>query len=229
MMKEASVFALLALTGAALGAEPPGTLRYYTMAKDKLVLESVVGEARKGGLLVYTSLTDRGRVKMTLTIRMDAKHRVRDAEAVLESGGAKKSAKAVFGDEGVVLTRDGKKETLAVPPDAVVTTAPDWSDIFWVIRRYDRAKGGKQEFAGLWIHPVQATRKLTFTVEPEKDETIEDGGKKLALKRFRVVLRSGAYLVWADSAGRVYKLMPPGKPGAAVVLSGYAKATQKLR
>jgi hypothetical protein len=227
-MRLSSVFAALALASIVSGAEPPA-LRYVRPSKDKYVLESLVTESRKDGLLVYTSLTDRGSVKMTLTIRMDAKHRVKDAEAVLESGGSKKSAKAVFREKDVALTRAGKTETLNAARDAIVTTAPDWSDIFWAIRRYDRAKGGKQGLAGLWIHPVEMTRKLTFTVEPEKDETIEAGGKKLALKRFRVTLRSGAYLVWADSAGRVYKLMPPGKPGSAVILAGYEKATDGLR
>src|SRR5262249_36530999 len=153
------------------------------------------------------------------------KRRVRGAEAVRETAEGKQTVTVVFKGKEVVLTRKGKAERLAVTPDVVVTTAPDWSDIFWVVRRYDRAKGGKQKFAGLWIHPVQDTRQLTFTAEPEKEDVIEVGGKKLPLRRYRVVLRSGAYLVWADRAGTVYHLMPPGKPGAAVILEGYEKAT----
>ena len=220
---------LFSVIHAAPGAESDAPLRYVRPAKGKYVLESVVTESRKDGLVVYTSLTDRGAIKMTLTVRMDAKHQVRDAEAVLESKDGKKSIKAVFDDKGVTLARSGLSVDLKVASDVVVTTAPDWSDIFWVIRRYDRAKAGKQGFAGLWIHPVQDARQLTFTVEPEKDEMIEAGEKKIALKRYRVVLRSGAYLVWADRAGVVYKIMPPGKPGGAVLLQGYEKALEALR
>src|SRR5262249_35610477 len=120
------------------------------------------------------------------------------------------------------------KQRLAVTPDVVVTTAPDWSDIFQVIRRYDQGKGGKQTFAGLWIHPTKDVRQLTFTVEPLGEDDIVVAGKKLTLQRYRVQLRSGAYLVWADKTGRVVRLMPPGKPGAAVVLEGYEKATSGL-
>jgi hypothetical protein len=225
---------LLTLTTAAWSAAPPikgssTTLRYVRPSKEKFVLESRVTEFRTREGLTYSSLTDRGSVKMTLTIRLDDRQQVRDAEAVLETSKGKQSASVVFKQKEAVLTRQGKSEILKVTPDVVVTTAPDWSDIFWVIRRYDRDKGGKQEFAGLWIHPVQATRQLTFTVEPEKDVTIEVDGKKLSLKRYRVTLRSGAYLVWADRTGRVVRLMPPGKPGAAVILAGYEKATADLR
>src|SRR5262249_40942817 len=120
-------------------------------------------------------------------------------------------------------------ERLKVAADVVVTTAPDWSDVFSVVRRYDQGKGGKQTFAGLWIHPTQDVRQLSFTVEAEKDEASEAEGKKVPLKRLRVTLRSGAYLVWADAAGKVYLLMPPGKPASAVILEGCEKATSGLR
>jgi acyl-coenzyme A thioesterase PaaI-like protein len=233
-MRQAGM-ALGLLVSLAWAAGPPGkgatvTLRYVRPAKDKFVLESRVTEVTTKDGVTYTSLTDRGREKMTLTIRFDHKQQVRDAEAVRETAGGKQTVSVVaFKKKEATLTRQGKAERLAVTPDVVVTTAPDWSDIFQVIRRYDRAKGGKQKFAGLWIHPVQPVRQLTFTVDAEKDETIEVDGKKLALRRYRVVLRSGAYLVWADRAGRVYRLMPPGKPAAAVILEGHEKATAGLR
>jgi hypothetical protein len=224
---------LIGLTATGWAAAPPVdstvTLRYIRPSKDRFVLESLVTEVttRKG--LTYTSLTDRVSEKMTLTIRFDDKQQVLDAEAVREANKEKQTVSVVFKQKEATLTRKGKTERLMVTPDVVVTTAPDWSDIFWVIRRYDQGKGGTQKFAGLWIHPVQDVRQLTFTVEPEKDATIEVEGRKLTLKRYRVVLRSGAYLVWADRAGRVYRLMPPGKPGASVILEGYEKATSGLR
>jgi hypothetical protein len=226
---------VLASLTAARGAAPPVrdggtvTLRYVRPSKDKFVLESLVTEVTTKKGVKYVSLTDRGREKMTLTIRFDSRRQVIDAEAVQETNRGKQTASVVFKQNEATLTRQGKTERLKVTPAVVVTTAPDWSDVFWVIRRYDQGKGGKQTFAGLWIHPVQDVRQLSFTVEAEKEETVEVDGRKFPLKRFRVTLRSGAYLVWADRAGRVYRLMPPGKPASAVILEGYEKATADLR
>jgi hypothetical protein len=224
---------LVSLAATGWAAAPPPvpsvTLRYVRPSKDRFVLESLVTEVKTSKGVTYTSLTDRGSEKMTLTIRFDDRHRVRDAEAVQQTTRGKQTVTVVFRKNEALLTREGRTERLKVTSDVVVTTAPDWSDIFWVIRRYDLAKGGKQTFAGLWIHPVQNIRQLSFTVEPEKEEVIEVDARKLSLKRYRVVLRSGAYLVWADKAGRVYRLMPPGKPTAAVILEGYEKATAGLR
>src|SRR5262249_17537544 len=153
------------------------------------------------------------------------------AEAVRQIGKETQTVVVAFEGNEATLTRQGKTERLKATPDVVVTTAPDWSDVLEVVHRYDQGKGGKQTFAGLWIHPVQEVRQLSFTVEQEKEDatTIESEGRKVALKRFRVTLRSGAYLVWADRAGRVYRLMPPGRPTAAVVLEGYEKATSGLQ
>jgi hypothetical protein len=233
-MRRCSVLLTLLLAAPAWCAAPPVgsatvTLRYVRPSKGKFVLESLVKEVTTTEGVTYVSLTDRGSEKMTLTVRFDGKRRVIDAEAVRETDKGKQKASVVFKQNEAILTRQGKTERLKATPDVVVTTAPDWSDVFEVVRRYDQGKGGKQSFAGLWIHPVQAVRQLSFTVEAEKDVAIEIDGRKLPLTRFRVTLRSGAYLVWADRHGRVHRLMPPGKPAAAVVLEGYEKATADLR
>jgi hypothetical protein len=229
----ASVWLLLASTASAsVAAAPPvkgADLRYVRAVKDRFVLESRVTEVPTKRGTTYVSLTDRGSEKMTLTVRFDDRRRAIDAEAAHQTKQGTKTVRVVFGQKEAVLTRKDRTERLAVTPDVVVTTAPDWSDVFLVMRRYDHGKGGKQAFAGLWIHPTQATLRLTFTAEAEKDETIAVGDRKFALKRFRVTLRSGAYLVWADRSGRVYRLAPPGKPAAAVILEGFERATQDLR
>lgn len=212
-----------------LAADDSVTTRYVRPSKDKFVPESLVKETTTKDGRTFTSLTDRGSEKMTLTLRFDKKNRLRDAEAIQETARGKRTVTVVFQEKEALLTWQGKTTKLTVSPDVVVTTAPDWSDIFQVIRRYDRDKGGKQKFSGLWIHPVKDTRQLTFTVEPGKEDVILFEGKKVTLKRYRVELRSGAYLVWADRTGRVYRLMPPDRPGAAVILEGYEKATSDLR
>jgi hypothetical protein len=211
------------------GAEPSVSLRYVRASEGKFVTESRVTEVATKDGVRYTSVTDRGREKMTLSLRFDAKHQLRHAEARQDGPKGKQTVTVVFKEKEAILTRGRATLRLAVTPDVIVTTAPDWSDIFQVVRRYNQAKGGQQKFAGLWIHPVQEARQLTFTVEPLKEDVIRVGGKKVTLKRYRVQLRSGAYLVWADRTGRVYRLMPLGRPAAAVVLEGHEKATSGLR
>jgi hypothetical protein len=234
-MRRGVVLGLLTLAATGWSAAPPTradssvTLRYVRPGKDGFVLESLVTEVTTEKGVKYASLTDRGSEKMTLTIRFDDRRRVLEAEAVRQTKKGKETVTVAFDEKGAVLTRKDTTERLDVSADVVVTTAPDWSDVFMVVRRYDQGKGGKQTFAGLWIHPTQDTRQLSFTVEAEKEEVIEAEGKKVPLKRFRVTLRSGAYLVWADGSGKVYRLMPPGKPASAVILEGYEKATSDLR
>ena len=151
------------------------------------------------------------------------------AEAIHETAKAKKTAYVSFSKNTAVLTTsDGVHAKIMVAPTAVVTTAPDWTDIFLLARRYDRKKAGKQEFQGLWIHPSQPHRLLTFTIERQGADEIQPSGRKMILDRFQITLRSGGYIVWADSAGRVYKLMPPKKPAAAVVLEGFEESTRGL-
>ncbi len=220
---------LLLLASLGAPAEAPVLLRYVRPSGDAFVLESVVTESRTADGLRYTSRTERPGEKMTLALHFDGKGRLRNAEALQETAKGKRAVTVVFEGKEAVLKRAGAEQRLAATPDAIVTTAPDWSDVFLAVRRYDRGKGGRQTFAGLWIHPVKEARLLTFGVEPLKEETIVAGGRKLPLTRYRVTLRSGAYLVWADRAGRVYRLMPPGKPGAAVVLEGHEKGTSGLR
>ena len=101
--------------------------------------------------------------------------------------------------------------------------------IIEVLPRYDRAQGGKQEFPGFWIHPVQPPRVLTFTVEKLGEDVVVAREKKVSLGRYRVVLRSGGYLVWADAAGLVHKLMTVDRPASAVVLDGFEEATRALK
>jgi hypothetical protein len=127
------------------------------------------------------------------------------------------------------LKRDGTTDLLQAPANPVVTTAPDWSDIFELVRRYDAGKGGKQEFPGLWFHPTRPLRQLTFSVERVGDDRvkIKDGGQKLG--RYRVTLRSGGYLVWARADGRVCKILPGGGRAVPVVLEGYEEATSRLK
>jgi hypothetical protein len=211
-------------------ADAVATSRYLRPAGDKLVTESTVTQKRSAAGTSYVSLTERGTEKMTLTLRFGKDKKLQAAEALQESKAGMKSAKLVVRGAQAELTRaDGDKETFKLKDEPVVTTAPDWSDIFQVIERYDRKKMGKQEFAGLWIHPTKPARQLTFVVEPMGKDEIVLKEKKITLKRFRVTLRSGDYLVWAEEGGQVIRLYPATRPEAFVVLEAYASATQQLK
>lgn len=213
-----------------IAAEPekPTSLRYLRPAKAGLVLESEITHTPSAEGFTYVSRTDRGTEKMTLTLRYDKKNQLIAAEALQEKDKEKKSALLTLDGEKGQLKRGDSTDSFKAPTNPIVTTAPDWTDIFEVARRYDAKKGGKQEFAGLWIHPVQPMLHLTFTIEPLSKDTIKVKDQERTLQRYKIRLRSGDYQVWADESGRVYKLFPAGKPAAFVVLEGYEEATKSL-
>src|SRR5262249_24177638 len=144
--------------------EPPtiAPLRYVRPAGDKLVLESEVKHIRTKSGTVYVSRTDRGTEQMTLVLYFGMDGKLSSAEAIQETKEGKKLAFVTFEPKLALLKRaDGSTERIKLTDEQpVVTTAPDWSDVFQVIQRCDRTKAGRQELAGLWIHPVQPARTL---------------------------------------------------------------------
>jgi hypothetical protein len=205
-------------------------LEYVRPAGSQFVLESKVTYRKVDDGFLFRSVTTRYKEKMTLTLRWDSKHALQTADLEQEAATGKQSATAQFDKKTAVIKRFGQKDQqlmLAAEP-VLATTAPDWSDILLVLRRYDQKQGGKQQFAGLWFHPVNPPRGMTFTVEELGKDTIAAADKKLTVGRYRVQLRSGAYLVWADGDGQVLKLMPPGQAQGAVILKGQEKATAEL-
>jgi hypothetical protein len=228
-----SLLLILAGYGLLAAAEPakPTTLRYLRPAGDKFVLESEITTTRsQDGVATYVSLTDRGAEKMTLTLRFNKDDQITEAEAAQETAQGKKVVTAKLDGARANLVQDGAvHEITKVPANAIVTTAPDWSDIFLLVHRYDGKKGGKQEFPGLWIHPTKQALVLTFTIERLGNDTVKVKNEDVKLDRYKVRLRSGDYLVWADVSGRVCKLLPPGAKASAVVLEGYEEATRELK
>jgi hypothetical protein len=225
---------LLLLGGVLPAAEgKPVTLHYVRARGERFVRESeVTGLSARPG--PYLSRTFRGRGKTTLEIVFDKDGAVRKAsvthlpDAEAEPMAGQKASLEITG--GKARLRQGDKVAeFAVPAGAVVTTAPDWSDIFQVVLRYDTRRGGKQSFPGLWIHPTQAHRLLTFTVEKVGSDEVEIDGKKETLTRYLVRLRSGPYKVWAREDRRVVKILPAGGRAVPVVLDGYQEATRALK
>ncbi len=208
--------------------EKPKLARYFRREKDKFVLESQITEKRTQDGMTYVSLTDRGTEKMTLTLRFDKDHRLTSGEAVQKTAKGKRRADLTLDDTTALLKRGKSVTEIKNLANPIVTTAPDWSDIFQLVRRYDPKKAGPQEFTGLWIHPVREHLVLRFRIERVGEDTIHANGSKIALDRYRIRLRSGDYLTWADTERRVYKLFPAGHPESAVILEGFEEPTKKL-
>jgi hypothetical protein len=233
-MRMSCVLVLLAnLLAFPEGAESkPTTLRYVRQVKDKFVPESVVTETVTKEGTTYNSSTERGDETTTLTLRFDKDNKLQSAEVTLQAHKSKKTAVlTIQGKKGFLKRPGGIIELLDTSPAVVVTTAPDWSDILQLVRRFDRSKGGKQAFAGLWIHPVEREKQMTFTVEPlgEEIKVVVAPQKELKLQKYRIGLRSGDYLVWADASARVYKIQATGNTGTVVVLEGYEETIGKLK
>ncbi len=206
---------------------PSKSLRYLRPTKDKYELESEVRETKLKDSFVYQSVTHRPNAKLDLKIYFDKKKRITSAEILYTTTTGKHKARA-FIDKAQIIRRVGGKKVIQAMTfptrPMVVTSAPDWSDIILLLRQYDQKKGGKQSFKGLWFHPNKKAHVRTFVVEKVGRQTLPTE-KKTEVGQFRVTLRSGAYLVWADRNGRVLRLRKP-KQKAAIVLEGYEKLTK---
>jgi hypothetical protein len=201
---------------------------------DKYVVESeiTITPAQRGS--VYTSTTSRtsddGDTKMTLTLRLDANNAITTAEALLTTPKSKKKATLGLFKDHARLKREGTTELLdRVPESPVVTTAPDWSDVIQLVTRYDSKKGGKQEFGGVWFHPVDQPQILTFTIERTGEDKIKLKEQEIELRRHEIHLRSGGYRAWSDGDARIVRIVPRGQGGVPIVLEGYEEATRELK
>jgi hypothetical protein len=224
-----TLWPLIGLTLFAADAGKSTAFRYVTPAGGKYVVESEVTTTTGEDGSTFVSRTAHAPATMTLTVRLDKDGRLVRADALLETERVKKTAVLAFQDGGAAtIKRGGITDYLKATPDAVVSTAPDWTAVFQLLRRYDAHKGGKQEFAGFWFHPVEAFRPVKFTIDRTGTAAVKVNDKTLSLDRYQVQLRDSGYLVWADADGKVCKVLPEGK-GLPVVLEGLEEATKDLK
>ncbi|MBI1915401.1 MAG: hypothetical protein HYS12_11795 [Planctomycetes bacterium] len=210
-------------------AEKPKPVRYLKPEGNRFVLESEVTDTTTSTGSTYVSRTVRGRETLTLTVHRDKDGTVVGAEIVHRKGEVRKTASVDLRTEPAKIKRGGVTDFVKVPANPVVTTAPDWSDVFELVRRYDAKKGGKQEFPGLWFHPSQPYLMPTFTIERSGADGVKVKDETQELTRYRIGLRSGGYRVWARADGRVCKILPEGERAVPVVLEGYEEATRGLK
>src|SRR5262245_29378636 len=207
--------------------------RYLRPSGRAFVFEcEIVLKKSKGGSSVE-SMTERGKTRLTVTSSYDDGGRLTGAEAKLGGDKDKTATVEVAAGKARFQGKGKEAQQFAVTPGVIVTSAPDWTDTFLLCRRYDRKKGEKQSFPGLWIHPEQAGQSVTFAIERTGQDAIDHAGKKLDLDRHTIWLRgNSSYAAWADARGKMIKLVPlPYKENAAnwLVLEGYEESAAGLR
>jgi hypothetical protein len=231
-------WAVLGLMAAGLsparGEEAPKeTVRYVRPAKGGFATECTFVIARDGKGWTITSRTDRGAVEMQVEARYDAEDRLTSARAALTGDGKTTTATVTLKGDKATVTRQGQQpQQFDVPKGTIVTSAPDWTDVFLLCRRCDPGRKGKQEFPALWIHPTQPAQRLTFSIERQGTDVTEHDGKKQELGRYRIHIRNNsAYAAWTDARGRMVRLIPLPAKGttAGLTLEGYEKSAAGLR
>jgi hypothetical protein len=186
---------VLVLAGCGTPGKAPSVevTRYLRVTPERRTLECSFSILRSDDSWSITSVTG----GLTVEARYDAGDRLIDAQAALRNGD-KVRVEAAGGRARI--TAYGREDLeIDVPAGVIVTSAPDWTDTFRICRLWDRARGGRQEFPGLWIHPVRPTQRLTFSAEFVRRE----GELEVLTIRLR---GNSAYLAWVDPEGRMMKL-----------------------
>jgi hypothetical protein len=209
------------------------TVRYVRPVKDAFAIECQFVITRNDAGWTITSTTDRGTLRMEVVTRYDAEDRPISAKAVLTSGGTAQTATVEVKDGRAMIRRDGQEpREFDAPRGTIVTSAPDWSDVFLLCRRYDASRKGKQEFPALWIHPTQPPQRLTFSIEWQGADLIERDGTRTELGRFAIRIRNNSsYVAWADAQGQMVRLIPlPWNENApGLTREGFEKSAAGLR
>jgi hypothetical protein len=211
-------------------------LRLLRLSGKVATVECDVTVQRRNNGWSIESATKRGNLSLTVTARYDKDERLTAASAVLTKPNEKSAVAVDIVEAKARVQRPGKAaQELDAPQGVIVTSAPDWTDALLLCRRYDRAKGGKQELAALWIHPEQEAQRLTLSIERLGGDQIEHEGQKLELSRFAIRLRGNSlYTAWADAKGRMVKLIPgpitaDKAPDYELVLDSFEKSATTLR
>ncbi len=203
------------------------TFHYLRLTANSRRTECKIHVARSAKGWSISSVTG----AMLVETQYDVGDRLQTASAKLTKGAQTLLAQVTVAAGKGTIKQEKTTREFEVPPGVIVTSAPDWTDTFLLCRRYDRAKGGKQEFAGLWIHPEQTCYRATFSIERKGTDRITHDGKELDLDRFVIQLRpKSLYAAWADAQGHMIKLVPmPWQKGTySIVREGYEKSAAAL-
>jgi hypothetical protein len=202
--------------------------------RDRFVTECTFTVVRTFDGMTIKSVTERGKINLTVEASYDERKHLNAAKATLAVNEKTTTAiVTVTAGKAQVARAELPDQAFDVPTGVIVTSAPDWTDTFLLCKRFDRVQGGKQTFPGLWIHPEQNGQRLTFAIERRGADVIQHAGKPLTLDRFTIWLRgNSSYTAWANADGTMIRLVPmPFKEGAltGIVRDGYEKSASVLR
>jgi len=199
-------------------------MQYLRRSADGFIPESTIqfGEKRDSRRVIV-SRTDRGSEQLEIVAQFEPAGRMIDAVVTMQRGPERQSASAIWERDTVRVTRaDGSVRELDCPDSVIITSAPDWTDAVLLVKRYDRQRRGRQEYAGLWIHPIQEPLRLQFSIERVGEDVVQRDAAEFTLDRFLIVLRGGSrYLAWGDARAQLVRLMSEGRPASGIVLAGW--------
>src|ERR1051325_445764 len=205
-------FVFLAAAATLVCADDKGRerFRYLRAQGDGFATECkfVIARDKSGWSIVST--TDRGAIQMHVETRYDADDRPVSARVALTTHSVTKTATVQIKDGKATVRREGQPPAeFDAPKGTIITSAPDWTDVFLLCCRCDRQRKGKQEFPSLWIQPTPTALGLSFTIAREGGDAVEASGKKPELPRYAIRIRNNSgYTAWADSQGRLVRLIP---------------------
>lgn len=225
---------MFAATIPAAGQMPPeGKVRYLRPAGDGWAEECTFRIAKEKTGWAIGSVTLRGKVQLDVQAEYDEENGLISGEVILKDGKQVQAANIKRTQNKVEVRRAGAEpQSFEVPPGVIVTSAPDWTDVFLLCCRYGHRAGGKQTFTALWVHPQQPTQLLKLGIERQGHDTIQHDGKEVKLARFLIELRGKSrYAAWATMDGLLVRLIPlPTKENqrSGLVLEGYDKSAVGL-
>ncbi len=221
---------LLAPADAGLSAVPSNVLHYLCGSSGDFKPECDVIITRTQEGTEYRATMFRAKEFTSNVVNLDSTGKLQTALMHLSAAGLSKTVLVRWrGGDSLDVRRHLVTEFVKVSGPPIVTTSPDWSDVWQLVQEYDRKKGGKQEFGAVWVHPSANPESLTFSIELLDDtETVVVQDHKVKLRRYLLKLRPGEYLAWTDYAGKIIKIVKNEARGTAIVLDGYQDATANL-
>ena len=207
------------------------TFRYLRAAGLKFVPEGEIRLTRTAKPLIVVSVTRRGKQKLTVESRYDSRNVLQSAKVTIQRGSRVQTATVRVSRRKAEIVRDGRAvKTLAAPQGVIVTSAPDWTDSFMAVRRYDPHGEAAQTFPGLWIHPTREPLQLTIRLTHVGEDAVKLLNKTVKLQRLSLVLRGGSrYVVWRNPQGFLVRLIPAKSKTGGIVLAGWERATSGLK
>ena len=233
-MAFAWLVALLCGQSALQGAddhESSKTIQFLRVSDSEFAKETEIRLSLMKESLEVTSITYRGEQTLTVASQFDSKNALTTAKVTLRRGNRAQSASVIVTDGTARVVRDGNEtDELACPVGVIVTSAPDWTDAFMAVRRYDLQGDTTQTISGLWIHPTREPLEVTLSLTRLGHDSVTQRNKSAKLDRFLLVLRAGSrYVAWRNQSGQLVRLVPVKKGSGGIVLTGWERATRDLK